>query len=425
MKKFKKMFMVAFIVAIFSQVNIDLLLTDFRFSSAAIVFPIFLFVYRRFNPIIMGLLTGVSIYIWRVGLYVARGGYYKEVLWSYFPEVFFYVFYGLIFISLFRKQNYRNNLNDYFFIIVICDFFSNIIEVYIRVKSDLSLYIIEIMGMLMLVALIRAGVAWVVLNGLKYYKMLLLKEQHEKRYKKLLWLTSKLKTEKYWLEKNMENIEKVMENAYGLYEKITLDKEKETWEDHAVNIAKDVHEIKKEYGLVVRGVDEITEIKLDDNGIYLSEVINILEESIKREIRYTHLDIYLDFSYRINFFTDKHYQLMSIFRNLVMNAVDSIKKTEKSGVISLNHNINDDNHIFVVEDNGTGIEENDLSHIFSPGFSTKIDYTTGKVNRGLGLSLVKQIVEDTFKGEIIVNSELDKGTKFEIIIPKKNLEVKN
>ena len=57
-----------------------------------------------------------------------------------------------------------------------------------------------------------------------------------------------------------------------------------------------------------------------------------------------------------------------------------------------------------------------------PGFSTKINYETGQVSRGLGLSLVKDIVESELGGSISVTSE-DGCTDFTIRIPKENLEV--
>ncbi len=55
---------------------------------------------------------------------------------------------------------------------------------------------------------------------------------------------------------------------------------------------------------------------------------------------------------------------------------------------------------------------------FEPGFSTKIDYETGKVSRGLGLSLVRDIIESQMGGTIRVQSE-EGCTDFIISIPQK------
>ncbi len=63
-----------------------------------------------------------------------------------------------------------------------------------------------------------------------------------------------------------------------------------------------------------------------------------------------------------------------------------------------------------VEDDGTGIKPEDVPHVFDPFFTTK-DYGTG-----LGLSVVHGIVQE-HGGQIEVESELDRGTSFYILLP--------
>ena len=61
---------------------------------------------------------------------------------------------------------------------------------------------------------------------------------------------------------------------------------------------------------------------------------------------------------------------------------------------------------------GKGISKQNISKVFKPGFTTK------KRGWGLGLTLVKRIVEEYHKGRVFVMaSELDKGTTFRISIP--------
>ena len=59
-----------------------------------------------------------------------------------------------------------------------------------------------------------------------------------------------------------------------------------------------------------------------------------------------------------------------------------------------------------------------MDYIYNPGFSTKFDETTGNIERGIGLALVRDLTRDTFSGDIAVNSEIGKGTTFRISIPK-------
>jgi len=64
-----------------------------------------------------------------------------------------------------------------------------------------------------------------------------------------------------------------------------------------------------------------------------------------------------------------------------------------------------------VKDNGRGIKKEDLSKVFTPYFTTK---STGT---GIGLFLVKQIVEN-HNGTISFETKENKGTTFSLVIPK-------
>ena len=63
-----------------------------------------------------------------------------------------------------------------------------------------------------------------------------------------------------------------------------------------------------------------------------------------------------------------------------------------------------------------------MDKIFDSGFSTKINYETGSVSRGLGLPIVMDIVKNILGGNISVNSD-ENGTLFKLKIPSDKLEV--
>jgi signal transduction histidine kinase len=63
-----------------------------------------------------------------------------------------------------------------------------------------------------------------------------------------------------------------------------------------------------------------------------------------------------------------------------------------------------------ISDTGVGIKKEDLVHIFDPCFTTKQSGT------GLGLAIVHKIIE-SHKGEVRVESELDKGTTVKVFLP--------
>ena len=98
-----------------------------------------------------------------------------------------------------------------------------------------------------------------------------------------------------------------------------------------------------------------------------------------------------------------------VVENLCKNAVDAM---EGEGEIVFSfQGIRDTKVLVDISDTGKGVPSNKFKTIFKPG------YTTKKRGWGLGLSLVKRIVENYHKGKIYVkSSELDKGTVFRIEI---------
>ncbi|MGH4123566.1 MAG: ATP-binding protein [Clostridium sp.] len=419
--KLKRMIAISIIIAITSQINMNLLISDFRVSVAIVLFPVFLYFFDELDTIKTGVMCAVSVYLLRVGIYFIENGSFIEILLAYFPEIFFYAFYS-IFFKIFNKIITTIDLKRLLITLILSDYLGNFVEIIIRNFENFTMLKLNVVTTLFYVAVIRSIISLIILNSLKFYKLLLQKEEHEERYKKLLLLTSDLKTEMYWMKKNMSGIEKVMSNAYELFEKISTDEESDTWAQRSLNIAKDVHEIKKEYGLVVRGIEEITEDKTKDKGMYFKDIINILEDSMKNEVKFRELNVALVFKVNKNFYTTKHYYLMSIFRNLIMNSLDALSTTIDNIRISFEEKSTDEKFVFVISDTGSGIKECDLMYIFSPGFSTKINYSTGEINRGLGLSIVKNIVEEDLKGTIKVNSTENVGTTFYITINKSELE---
>lgn len=99
-------------------------------------------------------------------------------------------------------------------------------------------------------------------------------------------------------------------------------------------------------------------------------------------------------------------QWVQVFNNLIKNAIQATSQ-RKEGRIIISVKKELDAVIMEVSDNGSGIDDEQKEKIFIPYFTTK---NTGS---GIGLSVVKQIVEN-HEGEISFVSELNKGTTFRI-----------
>ncbi len=107
------------------------------------------------------------------------------------------------------------------------------------------------------------------------------------------------------------------------------------------------------------------------------------------------------------------YKLSLAIKNLIDNA---IKYGGKERLIELS--VIQSNHIvhIQVEDFGSGIDKNKLEKIIKPLYRGRSAKEKSKGGFGLGLAITKKIVE-AHKGQLIIESELNKGTKFILCIP--------
>jgi len=105
-----------------------------------------------------------------------------------------------------------------------------------------------------------------------------------------------------------------------------------------------------------------------------------------------------------------------LIRQALVNVVtNAIKYTPPRGLIQLQVELAEGHVVFSVQDNGLGIAAEHLPHLFEP-FQHDHIRSDGQVGSGLGLSLVKAIVE-AHDGEVLVESEPGKGSCFSIHIP--------
>ena len=106
--------------------------------------------------------------------------------------------------------------------------------------------------------------------------------------------------------------------------------------------------------------------------------------------------------------------LNHLFGNLIGNA---IKYNREEGRVHIRLEEDENDFVATVSDTGVGIPPEGLPFIFDEFFRVKTRETRKLTGSGLGLSLVKKIVE-AHKGRIKVSSELGQGTTFTVILPK-------
>ncbi len=97
-----------------------------------------------------------------------------------------------------------------------------------------------------------------------------------------------------------------------------------------------------------------------------------------------------------------------VIENLIKNALDAM---EGVGAIKVRVFKSTKNIVIDVIDSGKGIQKSKFETVFEPGFSTK------KRGWGLGLSLVRRIVENYHEGEIYIKESGPEGTTFRMKLP--------
>lgn len=108
-----------------------------------------------------------------------------------------------------------------------------------------------------------------------------------------------------------------------------------------------------------------------------------------------------------------------LFKALIYNLVDNgLKYNHPGGEVALRTEDRGDRILLEVKDNGIGIGAEDRQRVFERFYKADKSRSLDHESTGLGLSIVKHIVE-YFGGEIQLESELDKGSTFRIILPNK------
>ena len=123
------------------------------------------------------------------------------------------------------------------------------------------------------------------------------------------------------------------------------------------------------------------EIKLDNLSKTLKESFNLFVNShpkVNMKLLNKTKDIYFQFD---------RFQITQAFNNIIKNSVEAVSNIPNPSIIV--DLLENNNQIeFIVKDNGVGIDENKISKYFEPYFTTK------DKGMGLGLSIVKKIIED-------------------------------
>lgn len=148
-------------------------------------------------------------------------------------------------------------------------------------------------------------------------------------------------------------------------------------------------------------IEELNLKTLLDNCLYMfTEILELKGVSVEKDL--DDLDVHV---------LGNQFNLEQVFKNLILNAIDSMDGShQKLLKISAKVDLKESSVSIQIKDTGCGIPEASIDKIFAQYFTTK------KSGTGLGLCVVKNIVEK-LKGTISVESEVGKGTTFTVTLP--------
>ncbi len=414
--KFYQLFIISFIIAALATLHLPIFKEGFIVTISIVFLPFFIYLNENLGALSICSLTAFISPLIRYLTLLPQYDY--NVAFSMtLPDISFYITYGLIFYFVYEHRK-KKTLMNFIITTIFCDYGSNIIEMLFR--GGFGGINITILKGLLMVALLRSGMLLILIISMKHYKSFLINQGHEIRYRYLLNLTSTFKSEIYFMKKNMGHIEEVMVNSFQAYKMGEMEKVSSELRETLLNLTKEVHEIKKSYIRVIQGIKKTFPELMELSDLDLKTITSILtlntEEQLKEKKK-----IMFQCILSGNALVKNHYYFMSILSNLVQNAIEASENALNPTVV-LNISVVEDFILITVKDSGAGVAPEHLKHIFSPGFSTKFDPETGNINRGIGLTLVKDLIDEKFRGTISVDTEHKIGTIFSIKLPKKYLE---
>jgi signal transduction histidine kinase len=166
-------------------------------------------------------------------------------------------------------------------------------------------------------------------------------------------------------------------------------------------------EVDRVDAILVKLLDASNSPQVKLEAVDVAGLIKELLAGFTPQLQAQNIETRLDFADYLPIFQADPDEISQIFSNLLVNA---IYEMADGGVLTVALTATDGGIQVVIQDTGQGIPAENFSKIFDPFFTTKERGT------GFGLSVVLRIVK-TYGGRISVNSDLNQGTTFTVLLP--------
>ncbi|ELC8387100.1 HAMP domain-containing histidine kinase [Clostridium perfringens] len=156
-------------------------------------------------------------------------------------------------------------------------------------------------------------------------------------------------------------------------------------------------------------------IKLKKDNVNISDIICFVIFQFSNLAKSRNIKIEYE-KKNINLYCDKD-KITQALVNILSNA---IRYSNEGSTIFIEERLKDNKVIISIEDQGIGISEEDLKYVFERFYRADKSRTRATGGTGIGLTIVKSIVS-SHGGEVKLESKLGEGSKFTIILPKKDI----
>jgi len=415
-QNFEKILLVAIFTTFMGQIYMLPFGTGFRLTFAVVVLNVLMLTFKEIEPFLTINLVGILMFFVRSVLYVINdSGTLIQGFDNYYPVLFFYIFYSILFIALDVRSLIKTPL-ALFLAIWICDSIPNIVEVVIR-QEWRNVGFEEVIFTIILIGLIRTFITTLLIYLSRYYYEKSKERENHHVFVERIMLMSTLKTELFFLRKSRKDIEDAMRRSFLIYEQMDAPDMKES----LLLVTKDIHEIKKDYTRVIAGLEK----SIKESPVYnmdIKEILDIVLTANRKLAIEKQLTIKFTATIGFDFRTNDYLAVISILNNIVTNAVEAMKE---QGKIMIEQFVEENQMVIKVINDGIGIEQQDLPLIFEAGFSTKFNENNGVMASGIGLTHVKHLVEEYFGGTIIATSGKQEMTCFKVAIPVERIFSRN
>ncbi len=292
---------------------------------------------------------------------------------------------------------------------------SNLAEALVRIPLP-QVISLENLAILLLMSSVQLFLVTSLVNISHFQKTVIHDQQQRVNYEKMLIVASELYDELFYMQKSIENIENIMAKSYNLHKKLKeLKLMDRSLERSALQIAEEVHEVKKDTVRILAGLGEALKIRQEKPVMNLSEIMNLVIETNRSYAQSLDKSVHFYLQCEEDLEVEQIYPLLAILNNLASNAVEAIRS---EGYIRLKVKKKRSILRIYICDNGDPIRERDRALIFEPGFTTKFS-AEGVPSTGIGLSYVKGLVEN-FRGRVCFR-EKENEKCFIILIPVSNI----